>query len=67
MCSVFLHVNYRESHVNHHGMKALSQVKKKFVIVLKEKQKEVVLAMLNGKRCALCSKTWSNIVSVCDA
>lgn len=30
-------------------MKALSQVKKKFEIVLKEKRKEVVLAMLNGK------------------
>ena len=46
---IYLCVRYWESHLSHCGMRELSQTEEKLGIILKEKQKEVVLAVLNEK------------------
>ena len=46
---IYLCVHYWESHLNHCGMKLLSQAEEKLGIILKEKQKEVALAVLDEK------------------
>ena len=47
--SIYLYIHYEESHTSHCGMRELSQAEEKLGIILKEKQKEVVLAVLDEK------------------
>ena len=46
---IYLCVHYQKSHTSHCGMRELSQTEEKLGIILKEKQKEVVLAVLDEK------------------
>ena len=46
---IYLYVHYEESYTSHCGMRELSRPEEKLGIILKEKQKEVVLAVLDEK------------------